>query len=87
MYTREFFINLEKELNGNSLAKNALIQINVSNNNIIFVKLSDYNKYGVGIIDCFSGLLENIGVVNTMYEIDEKDILNYEDIILNNKNY
>jgi hypothetical protein len=87
MYTREFFINLEKELNWNSLAKNALIQINVSNNNIIFVKLSDYNKYWVWIIDCFSWLLENIWVVNTMYEIDEKDILNYEDIILNNKNY
>ena len=87
MYTKEFFINLEKELNLNSLSKNVLIQINVSNENAIRVKLSDYNKYWVGLIDCFSWLLENIWVVNTIYEIDEKDILNYEEIILNNKNY
>jgi len=45
MYTKEFFINLEKELNLNSLSKNVLIQINVSNENAIRVKLSDYNKY------------------------------------------
>jgi hypothetical protein len=45
MFTKEFFINLEKELNLDSLTKNIFIQINVSNKNAIRVKLSDYNKY------------------------------------------
>lgn len=85
MYTKEFFKNLEKELIEKNISDKLFIQVNVSNNNAIRLKITDYNKYWVWLIDCFSEILENIGVKNNIYIIDENDIKNYEELILNNQ--